>query len=180
MKVHLLTPVALHSFILVGSAAICDIASSVITCFLHHSYSDRSRSPTLRRSGSALSLADLPGFPRWRGPMGSAVRASQAMSNPQTCRPWPDYFGTFSDKPASDACSSSASCHHDSISSFSTNSAYFSSTHLSSVIATSAVTLQSNSAMSTNSTSQHQPLPQSNGISSGLSSGLPQHTPVVN
>ena len=56
------------------------------------SHSDRSRSPTLRRSGSALSHADLPGFPRWRGPMGSAVRASHAMSSPQTCRPWPDYL----------------------------------------------------------------------------------------
>ena len=56
------------------------------------SRSDRSRSPTLRRSGSALSHADLPSFPRWRGPMGSAVRASQTMSNPQTCRPWPDYL----------------------------------------------------------------------------------------
>ena len=54
------------------------------------SHSDRSRSPTLRRSGSALSHADLPGFPRWRGPMGSAVRASQTMSNPQSSRPWPD------------------------------------------------------------------------------------------
>ena len=56
------------------------------------SHSDRSRSPTLRRSGSALSHADLPGFPRWRGPMGSAVRASQKMSNPQSSRPWPDYL----------------------------------------------------------------------------------------
>ena len=51
-------------------------------------HSDRSRSPTLRRPGSALSHADLPGFPRWRGPMGSAVRASQTMSNPQSSRPW--------------------------------------------------------------------------------------------
>ena len=46
----------------------------------------------LRRSSSALSHTDLPGFPRWRGPMGSAVRASQTMSNPQSSRPCPDYL----------------------------------------------------------------------------------------
>ena len=53
------------------------------------SHSDRSRSPTSRRSGSALSRADLPGFPVWRGPpMGSAVRTCQAMSNPQIIPNW--------------------------------------------------------------------------------------------
>ena len=52
------------------------------------SHSDRSRSPTSRRSGSALSRADLPGFPVWRGPMGQAVRAAQVMSNFQNIPKW--------------------------------------------------------------------------------------------
>ena len=55
------------------SAVFCDIAP-VITCFCTMSHSDHSRSPTLRRLGSALSHADLPGFPRWRGPMANYVK----------------------------------------------------------------------------------------------------------
>ena len=52
------------------------------------SHSDRSRSPTSRRSGSTLTRADLPGFPVWRGPMGHAVRAAQMMPNSQQILKW--------------------------------------------------------------------------------------------
>ena len=73
-----------------------------------------------------------------------------------------DLWGALSDHSASDACSSHVASHHASISSLSTNSTNVPSTHLSTVIANptisavSAVTLQSNSAMSTNSTPQPQ------------------------
>ena len=77
----------------------------------------------------------------------------------------PIEVGTLSDQSASDACSASASCHLGSTSPFSSNSAYVPSTRFSSVIATStkhpgisAVTLQSDSARSTNSASQHRDL----------------------
>ena len=53
-------------------------STALHTCTMSHS--DRSRSPTARRSGSALTRADLPGFPVWRGPMGQAVRAAHVMS----------------------------------------------------------------------------------------------------
>ena len=67
------------------------ISAVAISCVIPRctmSHSDRSRSPTSRRSGSALSRADLPGFPVWRGPMGQAVRAAQAMSHPQNTPKW--------------------------------------------------------------------------------------------
>ena len=53
--------------------------------------SDRSRSPVHARNRpdqrSARPPAQLPGFPRWRGPMGAAVRASMNMRGPQMT-PW--------------------------------------------------------------------------------------------
>ena len=49
--------------------------------------SDRSRSPVHARNRpdqrSARPPVQLPGFPRWRGPMGAAVRASMNMRGPQ-------------------------------------------------------------------------------------------------
>ena len=157
------------------------------------SSSDRLRSPTLRRSGSALSHADLPGFPRWRGPWAYGISCPGLTANVQSSVKSPVArllesieVGTLSVRPMLHATMPQSHPFPH----VSTNSTYVPSTHLSTVMANptkhpgisavSTVTLQSNSAMSTNSASQHQPLPHSNGISSRLSSRLSQHTPVVN
>ena len=53
--------------------------------------SDRSRSPAPLRHHPDVRNRDpprqLPGFPRWCGPMGAAVRHFQNMPRPQMCRP---------------------------------------------------------------------------------------------
>ena len=53
------------------------------------SNSDRSRSPASQRSGATSSHQALPGFPRWCGPMGSAVRTLPPAPRTQIIPKWP-------------------------------------------------------------------------------------------
>ena len=70
------------------------------------SNSDRSRSPSSHRSGAASSCQELPGFPRWCGPLGSAVRTLSHMPHPQIIPKWsgnpPRPYGMFRPQTASE------------------------------------------------------------------------------
>ena len=97
------------------------------------------------------------------------------------------YVGILSNVPTSDACSTNASSHFDSASSFSTHSSHASSTKLPSIVSTSTkysgisavstFTKPFNSTLSTHSSSPHQPFTHFHRLSNRLGFGFPTNTP---
>ena len=90
------------------------------------SNSDRSRSPASHRLGATSARAELPGFPRWCGPMSSAVRNLNSMPRAHIISGTLWVVWVVS---TSDGFSTHGSLQLDQCSSFSTISSAFSTEH---------------------------------------------------
>ena len=125
-------------------------------CIMSHS--DRSRSPTSRRSGSALSRADLRfSSLAWTHWISSQSLISDVQPSDRTQMVGTS-VGILSTVPTSDARPTHASLHFDSASSFSTKLPFILSTSTKHSSLSTFSTLSSNSTLSTDSSSSHQPL----------------------